>query len=186
MIFRNHKMFLWLALMGLSQLNALKTAALLFLKLRRGQCVSLGSFSLIFMFIVPCEYFLSAGMWSFMMWPEVTGAIIKSCLHACKNNKEKKVRQSGFAGRHTLQELVTIFMPSFWYPASAVLMTAKIVFHTWPETAGWPILFRAFIVALDTLGFFTFITCAYWTFLSHILFMGRVCYTLESQKDILR
>ena len=186
--FQRHKLYIWLAVMGLAQLIVMKAAVSLLMKLLWGQGIPLGSLSLYFFISVPCECTLVAGLWAFLMWPEVTAAIFRNSLHVSKSYDEESraEQQSGFAMRHTLQELLIIFFPFFWYPAGVIVLTAKIVFDTWPESEGWPILFRVFIVALDTLGIFTCVTCIYCTVLSHILFMATLVHTLESQKEILR
>ena len=184
--FQKKKLCVWLVVMGLSQLNIMKAAVSLFLKLIRERVVPLGSFSLNFLFIVPCECCLGVAAWSLLMWPEVATTIFSSCLHVSRSSDgASSLGLDGFARRHTLQELLTIYGPVLWYPAGVILMAVKIFFDTWPETEGLPLLFRVFLVALDTLGFFTCLTCAYLVFLYHILFKGKIHHSLEFQKKNL-
>ena len=175
----------WCVLAGLAQLNIIYASTFFLFKLRNGYQKTFESFSFDFLFTFPCEYTLLAGIWAFIKWPEETAIVFNSCL-SLPEHGDDRIGSRRCVKEFSWLELLTIGMPVCVFPAAVVLLSAKIYAATWPHTATLPSHWRLLVLVTEAVSFFTCISCIYWVVLSQILFMGKICFELENQFEIIR
>ena len=175
----------WIALGIVTQLHIFYSIFSLVLKLTKNSETFYETLSVHLLLTFPGQYGLWAGLWYFIKWPDVISALFNSCLR--KKLKHRKVANRKFNLReYSLQEILTVIMPVCIFPTSGFVIAAQLLFTTWPDTVGLPLVIRLLISVAEIGIIFTWISSAYWSILMHVLFLAKISYIVQLQAQLVR